>query len=364
VIAAALAALAVAAGVQVDLGVLTSVPPRPELALVPGTSPVVGSGPLRRFAVEVQRGIRTDRAAFGAEVQRILLDPRGWTGRGGLALERVDSGVVDLRVTLARPRMVDRLCFPLRTRGVADCFNRGRAVINLARWTRGSQPWGRDLARYRDYLINHEVGHGLGHGHRFCPGPGRRGFVMMQQTGTAFGCRTQPWPRRIEQRTPLIPPRVLARDPAVAADLLALAGPDRRLTIVTRGSLHGVAAVVTTAPPSRAMRRYVRAGGGLVALAAGPGGLARTVTVPDHRDPPTRLAPPSFTAPAPLTPPAAGHVLATADGTPVASCRRLGAGRVLYDALSPDEWPSLGQQALIAGGLAWVMGLASGAHCR
>jgi Protein of unknown function (DUF3152) len=372
VISAVLAALALAAPAQIDLGVLTSVPPRRELALVPGTSPVAGSGPLRRFAVEVQRGIHVDRAAFGAAVQRILLSPRGWTGAGGLALQRVDSGVIDLRVTLARPAMVDKLCFPLRTRGVADCFNRGRAVINLDRWTRGSRPWGRDLVHYRDYLINHEVGHGLGHGHRFCPGPGRRSFVMMQQTGTAFGCRTQPWPRRSEQRVPLIPPRVLAPDPAAAGTLRALAGPDRRLTVVRRGPLSRVGALVATAPASRAVRRWVRAGGGLVALGAAAGTAGAVVSppaavdVPDHRDPPTLLAPPAFATAAPFVPGGVvhGHVLATTGGLPVAWCRRQGAGRVLYDALGSDEWPSAGQQALVAGGLAWVMGLAAGPGCR
>ncbi|HEY7077369.1 MAG TPA: DUF3152 domain-containing protein, partial [Solirubrobacteraceae bacterium] len=357
---------------QVDLGVLTSVPGRRDLALVPGTSAVAGTGPLRRFAVEVQRGIRIDRAAFGAAVERILLNPRGWTGAGGLALQRVDSGVVDLRVTLARPAMVDRLCFPLLTRGVADCFNRVRAVINLDRWTHGSRPWGRDLAHYRDYLINHEVGHGLGHGHRSCPGLGRRSFVMMQQTGTAFGCRTQPWPRRSEQRVPLVPPRVLAFDPAAADALRTLAGRDRRLTVVRRGPLSRVAAVVATTPASAAVRRWVRAGGGLVALGAAtgtagaPAPVPATVTVPDHRDPPTLLAPPAFATTASFVPAGIvhGHVLAFSGGLPVAWCRRQGHGRVLYDALGIDQWPNAGQQALVAGGLAWVTGLAGGPGCR
>jgi hypothetical protein len=299
VIPALVAAFALAAQAPaVDLGALTSVPPRPGLTLVPGTSDVVGSGPLRRFAVEVQRGIRIDRTTFGAAVQRILLDPRGWTGAGGLSLQRVDSGVIDLRVTLARPRMVDRLCYPLHTRGFADCFNRGRAVINLDRWTRGSVSYGRDLADYRDYLINHEVGHGLGHGHRYCPGPGRRSFVMMQQTGTLFGCRSQPWPRPVEQRRPIVPPRVLTTDPVVAATLRGWAGPDRRLTVVGGGPLRRAAAVVVSTPPARAVRRYVRAGGGLVQL-----------------------------------------------GAPAVSCRRSGKGRVFA------------APALDPGGLVWVMGL-------
>jgi hypothetical protein len=373
-----LTALALAApppAPPVALGQLTSVAPRSNLALVPGTSPVVGSGPLRRFAVEVERGVRVDRQAFAAAVQSILLDPRGWTGAGGLALQRVDSGVVDLRVTLARPRTVDRLCFPLHTRGVADCFNRGRAVINLDRWTRGSGSYGRDLADYRDYLINHEVGHGLGHGHRACPGLGRRSFVMMQQTGTTFGCRPQPWPRRSEQRRPLIAPRVLATDPQAAVALEAAGAPDDRLTVLTRARrLQGIAAVVAGTPPPAPVWRHVRAGAGLVALgaaaAAGPFLPAgTTITTTDALEPPTRLAPPAFATAAPFAAaasPPRGRVLASADGLPVAWCRREGQGRVFADALSstPAEWATPGQQALVAGGLAWVMGLASGPHCH
>jgi hypothetical protein len=37
---------------------------------------------------------------------------------------------------------------------------------------------------------------------------------------------------------------------------------------------------------------------------------------------------------------------------------------VLYDALGIDQWPNAGQQALVAGGLAWVTGLAGGPGCR
>jgi hypothetical protein len=130
--------------------------------VVPGHSAVSGGGPVRRFAVEVERGLPVNRDAFAASVQRILLDRRGWTGARRLALQRVDSGIVDLRVTLARPHTLDRLCFPLHTAGVVDCFNRGRAVINVERWTRGSVSYAGDLRHYRHYLVNHEVGHGLG----------------------------------------------------------------------------------------------------------------------------------------------------------------------------------------------------------
>ena len=405
-----------APGLQVSFAQLTSVPPRAGLIVVPGHSAGSGGGPVRRFAVEVERGLRVNREAFAATVQHILLDRRGWTGARRLALQRVDSGIVDLRVTLARPRTVDRLCFPLHTRGVVDCFNRGRAVINVDRWTRGSVSYAGDLRDYRYYLINHEVGHGLGHGHWICPGPGRRAFVMMQQTGTTFGCRRQPWPRDAERRHALISPRVLVlRDgssaPTGVEFLRMLGAPDRRLAVrvahdprsLRARAFRGVTGVVVldgAAVPSsggvrRALLRYVRAGGGLLAVGSAtdrvPGwrGWSRMLGTPgagptlptgslidvhDRPEPPTRLLPTSFPSAEPLAPPTApvhAHLLASlapgagAGPLPVAWCRGERDGRVFADTLgtSPQGWAAGTQQALVAGGLAWTLDLAEGSRC-
>jgi hypothetical protein len=43
------------------------------------------------------------------------------------------------------------------------------------------------------YLILHEFGHALGHGHEKCEGSGKPAHVMMQQTlGTGL-CYPDPW---------------------------------------------------------------------------------------------------------------------------------------------------------------------------
>ena len=173
----------------------------PRLKVVEGRSPLSGSGPRRRFIVEIQKSIRREGTDFAEEVESILYDRRSWGGGGRIAFRRVDSGPADFRVTLAKPRLVDRLCAPLPTRGRYSCFNGYRAVINKMRWRRAaaSYEFKKRLRHYRRYLINHEVGHALGHGHRACPRAGARAPVMMQQTKGVYPCRRNWWPLRYER---------------------------------------------------------------------------------------------------------------------------------------------------------------------
>ena len=171
------------------------------LRVVPGVSPVSGPGPVRRFIIEVHVKVAINDAKFAEDVETILYDDRSWGGGGRLGMKRVDSGDVAFRVTLARPRKVDKLCAPLQTNGRYSCFNGYRAVINSRRWKRGaaSYDWGRYLRAYRRYLINHEVGHALGHHHRYCGRAGAPAPVMMQQTKGVAPCRRNPWPLRYER---------------------------------------------------------------------------------------------------------------------------------------------------------------------
>jgi hypothetical protein len=67
-------------------------------------------------------------------------------------------------------------------------------VVNAMRWQRGADAYAGRLADYRDYVVNHEVGHALGRGHVGCPGRGQPAPVMMQQTKGVGACLPSAWP--------------------------------------------------------------------------------------------------------------------------------------------------------------------------
>jgi len=164
-------------------------------------APISTEGRTVHYTIETEDGLPVDAAAFVRVVQAVLSDPRGWQEKDGVRFVPVtpsasaDGADVDLRVTVASPTLTARLCAPARVSvQQVSCWNDGRAVLNLSRWVRGAHTYGADLAGYRTYLVNHEVGHGLGHGHVRCPAPGRPAPVMTQQTKGLDGCTAWPFP--------------------------------------------------------------------------------------------------------------------------------------------------------------------------
>jgi hypothetical protein len=164
------------------------------LRLVEGTSGVFGSGPLHGFTVEVEHGLPIDPQGFADQVVEVLSDDRSWIGVDGISVQRVPPGSASFKVVLAGPDLTDELCAPLQTNGIYSCFNAGRSVINFYRWMKGASAYGDDLASYRQYVINHEVGHAFGHGHVVCPAADAPAPVMMQQTKGIAPCKQNPWP--------------------------------------------------------------------------------------------------------------------------------------------------------------------------
>lgn len=172
--------------------------PSGTLAVVPGRRGRSGPGKLLTFRVEVEEGLDIDPVCFSLAVEGTLWDARSWGGTGEVAFSRVDGPSYDFRISLASPKTTDRLCRPLRTGGKLSCRRGDRVIINFWRWESGASAFGSDLAAYRHYLINHEVGHVLGRGHRSCPKSGRPAPIMMQQTKSVGSCTSNGWPLATE----------------------------------------------------------------------------------------------------------------------------------------------------------------------
>jgi hypothetical protein len=165
------------------------------------SGPVTATGRTVAYGIDIEDGLPVAAADFAAVVHAVLIDDRGWQTKDGVRFlpvspaERAAGAHVDIRVTLASPSLTAELCAPLNTTvQQVSCWNGSRAVLNLTRWIRGASTYGDDLASYRDYLVSHEVGHGLGHGHVHCSGAGRPAPVMVQQTKDLEGCTAWPWP--------------------------------------------------------------------------------------------------------------------------------------------------------------------------
>ncbi|WP_102142872.1 DUF3152 domain-containing protein [Mycobacterium hubeiense] len=194
--------------------------------IVPGSTEKVGEGTVKTFTytVEVEDGV--DTTTFGGDdgfarmVSETLANPKSWTHNPQFAFQRVDGtyqGQPDFRVSLSSPLTVREGCgYDIQLE--ASCYNPAylgsepRVFINEARWVRGAVPFQGDVGSYRQYLINHEVGHAIGYQrHEACPENGALAPIMMQQTFSTSNkdaarfdpetvkpdsktCRFNPWP--------------------------------------------------------------------------------------------------------------------------------------------------------------------------
>ncbi|HZX04069.1 DUF3152 domain-containing protein [Kribbella sp.] len=165
-----------------------------KLAVVPGFSKANGVRDKLTYRVEIEQGVTVNGTAVAAAIHKTLTDPRGWQALHPVSFERTDKPDADLRIILATPSLTDQLCLPLDTGGEVSCRVEDRVVLNAKRWIYAIPSYNGNVELYRSYLVNHEVGHALGHGHSTCTTPKTPAPVMMQQTKGLAGCLPNAWP--------------------------------------------------------------------------------------------------------------------------------------------------------------------------
>jgi hypothetical protein len=180
--------------------------------VLPGTTSPIGTGELFTYTIEIENGLQLPGGpdGYAQTVVATLANPKSWIGSGKYAFQRVDSGVPRIRITLVSQQTARASC-GFKIQYDASCWRSGRTVLNVARWERGAVAFQGNVVAYQQYVVNHEVGHGLGFSHLPCLENGALAPIMMQQTWgvandylAALGtdnmpadgkvCQVNPWP--------------------------------------------------------------------------------------------------------------------------------------------------------------------------
>lgn len=153
--------------------------------------PRVGQGEEKTFTyiVQVENGVNTagygGDEAFAAMVDATLKNPKSWINDPKFAFEHVGEDVEpDFTVQLTSVNTTHEGCgaeIDMET----SCFTSigNRVLINESRWVRGTGVFAGDIGSYRQYVLNHEIGHAIGFAeHTPCGADGELAPIMMQQT--------------------------------------------------------------------------------------------------------------------------------------------------------------------------------------
>jgi vancomycin resistance protein YoaR len=151
------------------------------------------------YCVQMKGVDASFQPGFASEVARVYADARGWSLGGEINFVQVAAGctfTVWLSAASLVPSFDEAACSDYYS-----CTVGRNVIINFDRWQGATPPWTLGITNYHSMVVNHETGHWLGLGHRYCPGPGQLAPVMQQQSISLQGCTANPWPTEPELQT-------------------------------------------------------------------------------------------------------------------------------------------------------------------
>ena len=150
------------------------------------------------YRIDTSGSITASLDEFSRQVHETLNDSRGWIILG-LRFDET-TGPADFIVVLANADSVPSFS-PAGCSSYYSCTVANYVIVNQTRWLEATDPWnaaGGNLRDYRHMVVNHELGHWLGHPHTSCPASGNPAPLMMQQSTALNGCTFNPWPLESE----------------------------------------------------------------------------------------------------------------------------------------------------------------------
>lgn len=145
------------------------------------------------YTVSKNGTINSDLNEFATLANATLNDSRGWS-QLNVRFQQVQSGGM-FNLILSQASLL-----PTYSSGCSadwSCRAGNNVIINDDRWAGATSAWnngGGSLRDYRHMVVNHEVGHWLGHDHEYCGGAGQLAPLMQQQSIDLQGCKFNPWP--------------------------------------------------------------------------------------------------------------------------------------------------------------------------
>ncbi len=146
------------------------------------------------YSVSSNGATRGNVQEFAQLANATLNDPRGWSQLDAKFVQVSSGGM--FRLVLSQAALLPSYS---ASGCLVDwsCTVGNMVIINDDRWMGATDSWnqaGGSLRDYRHMVVNHEVGHWLGHGHSSCGGAGQPAPLMQQQSMDLQGCRFNPWP--------------------------------------------------------------------------------------------------------------------------------------------------------------------------